>query len=93
MCALALCACVSGNQEEPPGRVIVSVCACAQSPGKEEPDPTPGEREENFYVGPPRLVADVPKLEVSKLKVFREKSASAAITKRTGSAARVRVSV
>lgn len=59
---------------------VLSVCACAQSPGKEEPDPTPGEREENFYVGPPRLVADVPKLEGSNLKVFRDKSTAVAIT-------------
>lgn len=35
-CVRAPCVRVSGNQEEPPGRAIVSVCACAQSPGKEE---------------------------------------------------------
>lgn len=30
MCARALCACVSGNQEEPPGRII-GVCVCTES--------------------------------------------------------------
>lgn len=38
------------------------------------------EREENFYVGPSRLVADVPKLEGLNLEGFSGKKSAAAIT-------------
>lgn len=37
VCARALCACVSGNQEEPPGRII-GVCVCTESRKRTRPD-------------------------------------------------------
>lgn len=72
---------------------VLSVCACAQSPGKEEPDPTPGEREEKFLCWSAATRRGCSEARGLEFEGFPGKICLRRHHQRTGSAARVCVSV
>lgn len=82
MCARPVCVCFPLGK---PGRAPFcgGVCVSRSRKRRTDDDDDSGsgrEREENFYVGPSRLVADVPKLEGLNLEGFSGKKSAAAIT-------------
>lgn len=79
----APCVRVFPSRETRKSPLCVGVCVSRSRKRRTDDDDDSGsgrEREENFYVGPSRLVAVVPKLEGLNLEGFSGKKSAAAIT-------------
>lgn len=91
VCARALCACVSGNQEEPPGRII-GVCVCTES-RKRRTRPDSGREGRKFLCWSAATRRGCSEARGLEFEGFPGKICLRRHHQRTGSAARVCVSV